>query len=273
VNELATEIKDFCHDQRIWLDKDMGQHYLLNQNVLDQIVSRAHISPDETVVEIGAGIGVLTRDLLKKTKHVIAIEVDKTIIPRLHMFLTLYGDGIKMPTVIHGDALKTQFPSVPYKIVANVPYHITSPLLRHAFFESSVAPTSLTLLIQREVAEKICDPKNASVLSIMVRMFGEPSMVCHVPPKDFLPPPKVDSSVIHIECFKTLPYSKQKIEEVMKLVKHAFSQKRKMIRNTLGSLPNGSELLAKANIAPTRRPQTIILDEWLKMAEYSSIET
>lgn len=262
---LEHEVKNFCRQHNLRLNTNLGQHYLVNQNVLDAILETANIHNNEHIVEIGPGIGILTRELLQQAKHVTAIELDERILPLLQNFTPH-----KNLTVIHGDALQTPLPNEPYKIVANIPYHITSPLLRHAFFESKTPPTSLTLLIQKEVAQKICDTKNSSVLSIMVRLFGTPSYICSVPPADFIPPPQVDSAVLHIESHPTLPYSKQTIDEVMKLVKLAFSQKRKMLRNTLGAHTEGMQLLQEAGIAPTRRPQTVHLDDWVTLANLRS---
>lgn len=259
--DLAQEIREFCRKYLLRLNTDLGQHFLTDQNILDQIIEAANIEKDDHIVEIGPGIGVLTRELLKKTENVTAIEIDDRLIPILETFVE---DKI---SAVQGNALKQTMPDHPYKIVANIPYHITSPLLRHVFLESEVIPTSMTLLIQREVAEKICSEKDAGLLTILVKLFGTPRIVTTVPPKAFLPPPKVDSAVIHIDCFEKPIADKETIEEIFRLTKIAFGQKRKMLRKTIGSLDGGMEMLEKAGIDGTRRPQTLSIEEWKKLAQ------
>lgn len=266
--DLKQEVQSFCRQHNLRLNTNLGQHYLINQNILDCIIDTAAIQEDDTVVEIGPGIGVLTREILQYTKNLITIEIDARIQPLLQAFLK-QSHCLTMPNMVLGDALRTPLPNTPYKIVANIPYHITSPLLRHAFLESSVAPTDLTLLIQREVAEKICDTKETSMISIVVQLFGTPTLITHVPPHDFIPAPQVDSSVIHIASHTHALPSMQIIDAVLRLSKIAFSQKRKMLRNTFGSLPYGLDLLRDCNIDAMRRPQTLRIDEWCVLAERS----
>lgn len=263
---LDSRIRHFCSEQGIRLNTDIGQHFLVDQSVLDAIMNAAHLTPDDRVVEIGPGIGVLTRELLQKTPHVTCIEIDPRFPPLIHAYIRRDNRNLPMPDIIQGNALDVPFPSEPYKIVANIPYHITSPLLRHAFLEGSRAPTSLTLLIQREVAEKICDDHDRGLLTIIVGLFGSPRIIRHVPPGSFLPPPKVDSSVLHIDCFPEPKADAQTIDQVMRIAKHAFAGKRKMLRNTMASLDGGTEALAKAGIDPTRRPQTLSVEEWIELA-------
>lgn len=268
--DLKQEVLNFCRTMNIRLNTDLGQHYLIDEFVLEEIIIAANVQPNDTVVEVGAGIGILTRELLRKTSHVTSIEIDSTIIPYLKIFLELSEGVTHKPTIIQDDALKVAMPSQAYKVVANIPYHITSPLLRHCFFSAGNPPSSMTLLIQKEVAEKICSKKESSVLQIMVQLFGTPEIVCHVPAKCFMPPPKVESSVIHIACFKEAKASLHTIDEILTLAKIAFSQKRKMLRNTLGSLPYGLALLEACNIAADRRPQTLTIQDWIALADARS---
>ena len=134
-------VTSFLKTHGIRLNTDLGQHFLINESVLDRIVEAANIQPKDTIVEIGAGIGILTRELVKKAQRVTAIEIDAKLIPLLKEFTA----NPTHLTIINGNALHISFPTEPYKIVANIPYHITSPLLRHAFLESSSPPQSLTL--------------------------------------------------------------------------------------------------------------------------------
>lgn len=226
------------------------------------IITTAALQSDDSVVEIGPGIGVLTKKLLEKARTVLAVELDARVIPLLHEFVGKHSNL----QVIHDNALRVCFPEEPYKIVANIPYHITSPLLRHAFMESKTTPVSMTLLIQREVAEKICDENDAGMLTVLVRLFGKPRIAALVPPSAFLPPPKVNSAVLHIECFAEPLVEPQVIEKIFTLTKLAFGQKRKMLRNTLGALPDGMEKLSQAHIDPKRRAQTLSIEEWIALA-------
>lgn len=233
--------------------------------VLDDIITAGDIKETDHIVEIGPGVGVLTRELLYNAGKVTAIEIDERMISLLKQF-TGYSSILH---IINEDALKVEFPDEPYKIIANIPYHITSPLLRHAMLESKVRPTSMTLLIQKEVADRICDKKSESLLSITVKLFGQPSKICNVPPKSFLPPPKVDSAVIHIECFTEPLTDAATIDLVLKYAKIGFSMKRKMLRNSFATFPGGLELLLAAGIDETRRPQTLSVDEWINVANAS----
>lgn len=245
------------------MNTDLGQHFLIDQYVLDAIIEAADIQENEHIVEIGPGIGVLTKELLHKAASVTAIELDE----RMTFPLRSYTDFNESLTVINENALQVPLPKKPYKVVANIPYHITSPLLRHMYLESEVPPTSATLLIQKEVADRICDTKDAGLLTIIVALFGKATKVVDAPPACFLPPPKVDSAVIHIQSYEKPIADEQTIEQVMKLAKIAFSQKRKMLRNTFGTFQGGLELLSAAKIDETRRPQTLSINEWLAIAE------
>lgn len=273
---LQDSVKRFCSGNHLKLNTDLGQHFLIDQDVLDAIIEAARITNEDQVVEIGPGIGVLTKELLKKTKNVTAIELDTRLIPLLYF----YTDP-ETPKVIQANALHTEMPDTPYKVVANIPYHITSPLLRHIFLparsersnrsggESKVQPTSLTLLIQREVAEKICDTESAGILTILVALFGTPRIVCKVPPSSFLPAPEVDSAVLQIDCYEKPKARRETIEEILKLTKIAFSQKRKMLRNSFATFPGGLELLSALGIDEKRRPETLTVDEWIALAHES----
>ena len=265
MTDFAATIGQFCKRHGLAMNTDLGQHFLIDPAVLDSIVAAAHIDANDTVLEIGSGIGILTLELVKRTEHVTTIEIDPRMIPLLRAYLEEHH-APHQPTVVRDNALQTAFPDTPYKIVANIPYHITSPLLRHAFLESKVAPLSLTLLMQREVAERICDSENAGLLTIIVGFFGTPRMIMRVPPASFLPPPAVDSAVLHIDCFEHPRANGAVFDRLLRLAKLAFSQKRKMLRNTFASLPGGLESLERAGIDPSRRPQTLTIDEWIDLA-------
>lgn len=266
MEQLAQGVARFCREHGLRMNTDLGQHFLVDQAVLDAILEAADVQRGEKVVEIGPGIGVLTKELMRRTPDVTAIEVDRRFIPLLEAYIRRGDPSLPLPEVIQGNALHVPLPTEPYKIVANIPYHITSPLLRHAFLEGSRQPVSLTLLIQREVAEKICDDHDRGLLTIITGLFGSPHIVAKVPPEAFLPPPAVDSAVLHIECFAGPKADAATLEKVFILTKHAFSQKRKMLRNTIPNLPGGETWLEQAGIDPQRRPQTLTVDEWIALA-------
>lgn len=248
------------------LNTDLGQHFLTDDGVLSDIISAANVRPGVRIVEIGAGLGILTRALLATGADVTAIEIDKRWIPFLTAYVASDDGALKRLRLIQGNALEFPFPNEPYAIVANIPYHITSPLLRHAFLESPRPPESLTLLIQREVAERICDTEDGNLLSLIVSLFGKPHQVRRVGASSFLPPPKVESAVLRIDCFATPRVDAATLDTVLHLAKHAFGQKRKMLRGSIGKLPGGAEKLHAVGIDPARRPQTLSTDEWIALA-------
>jgi len=261
---LTDEVRTFLKRHLVRLNTDAGQHFLIDEEVLADIVSAANLRATDRIVEIGPGIGVLTRELLKHAAHVTAIEIDGRLIPLLETFA--YGNAERVTrnklTIIHGNALHTPMPADNYKVVANIPYHITSPLLTHLLLESETIPESLTLLIQREVAENICAAGSESILAVLVKLFGKPTLVRLVPKESFLPPPEVDSAVLHIDIFKKQLVDLKTARRVLGLAKMAFSKRRKMLGNTIGHLPGAEAALKKANIDPKRRPQTLTTDEW-----------
>lgn len=261
--DLKAQIRQFCAQQNLKMNTDLGQHFLVDEAVLNAIVEAGDIQPTDHIVEVGPGVGVLTKHLLEKAAQVTAIELDKRMIFPLRTY-TDYNENLN---IINENALQVAMPTEPYKVIANIPYHITSPLLRHVFIESQVSPTSMTLLIQKEVADRICNPTDAGMLTIIVALFGKAHKVVNVPPKAFLPPPKVDSAVLHIDCYDTPLVDEATMEHVMKLTKIAFSMKRKMLSNSFGTFPGGLELLEAASIDPKRRPQTLSVDEWIALAQ------
>lgn len=263
---LRDRVLSFLQSHHVRLNTDLGQHFLVDEDVLETIVEASDIRPADHVVEIGPGIGVLTSELVMRAGAVTVIELDDRMIPLMRNFLPPENERTaKQFTVINGNALTVDFPETPYSIVANIPYHITSPLLRHAYLESKTAPRAMTLLIQREVAEKICDDDHAGILTIMVKLFGTPKVICKVPPSAFVPPPAVDSAVLRIVSHERPLVDRPTIDKILWLLKTCFAGKRKMLRNTLGKVDDG-ELLKNSGIDPTRRPETLRVNEWIELA-------
>lgn len=271
------ELIELLKKNGLYAQKRLGQNFLVNPQVLNKIVEAANLNKEDFVIEVGPGLGILTNELAQKSGQVQSIEVDQRLIPMLKNTLGHH----KNLEIILDDALKTKLPTKPYKLVANIPYYITSPLLNHFLQPThsddipaapqSLHPTLIVLLVQKEVAEKICaKPGDQSVLSLQVQIFGKPEIVQIVSSASFFPRPKVDSAIIKIE---TYPESLIKdTKTFFRLIHGCFAQKRKTLLNSLKSaLPISKEeitqLLEKAGIDPTRRPQTLTIEEWQKLCE------
>lgn len=242
--------------------KHLGQNFLINNDTLDTIIQSADIEPQDTVIEVGPGKGILTAALLKKAAKVISIEKDEDLISHLQQTFK-NNDNFEL---INADVLETIVPTEAYKVVANIPYYITSPILRH-FLQSKNPPQSLTLLVQLEVAEKICAKQgDHSILSLQVQLYGTPTIIAKVPPSHFAPSPKVNSAILHITTFEKTPYADPL--KILKLAKLGFSQKRKKLRNTLAkSLQLDVEKIEqKTGISFNLRPETLSLDDWNRLS-------
>lgn len=251
------DLKGILKKYKLWAKKRLGQHFLIDRSVLDTITDTAKLTPEDTVLEIGAGTGVLTRELLPRVKKVIAVEIDTDILPVLKETTHFFRDRLE---IRHEHVLNIQLPEEEYKVVANIPYNLTSPILRKTLVEAKHRPTSLTLLVQKEVAEKICNPKRRSILSLFVEAFGEARIIGNVPKGAFHPPPKVESAVLHIDVF---PDAKITIDPKLffALVKQGFNAPRKKLKNNLPL-----ELLEAAKIDPDQRAETLSLEEWERLA-------
>lgn len=236
--------------------KSLGQNFLKNPRVVEKILRTANLSGNELVIEVGPGFGILTEALLARAKKVIAIEKDHAL------FSSLRGrfSGRSNLTLIHADALKIPPPKEPYFLIANIPYSITSPLLDHFIRDHpDRLPIRAVLLVQKEVAAKICAvPPHMNVLALHVQTFGKPKIIATVSRHNFQPVPKVDSAILKIEFYKNVVVSKKYFE----LIHRGFSQKRKMLRSLLPP-----EFLAKTGIDPTRRAETLSIEEWEKLAQ------
>jgi len=253
-------------------DKSLGQNFLQDSFALEKIVAAAEINSTDTVLEIGPGLGSLTRYLAVSAKEVVAVELDLKMLQPLKAILTSYQNV----RVIQGDILKLAPDELvtkqDYVVVANIPYYITSAVIRH-LLESKNKPRRIVLTIQKEVAERICaQPGDMSLLALSVQVYGEPRIAARIPADAFFPSPKVDSAVLCVDIYPTPQIKTELLKTFFKLIKAGFSQKRKMLRNSLSaglhiSPTNAAELLTHANIDPQRRAETLSIEEWEILSE------
>lgn len=252
--------------------KSLGQNFLTDQSALDRVVAAAQIQPEDQVLEVGPGLGSLTRMLAAEAARVVAVELDAQMAAALEDILKPF-ENVEL---VCGDILEVDlsrfFPTSGYLVVANIPYYITSALLRH-LLEAPHPPARLVLTVQKEVAERICAaPGNLSILALSVQVYGQPEIAARIPAGAFYPPPKVDSAVVRVDLFPQPRLSPEKLELYFQLIKAGFSQKRKTLSNTLSGGMGWSKeqtrgLLEQTGIDPMRRAQTLNLDEWERLVE------
>jgi 16S rRNA (adenine1518-N6/adenine1519-N6)-dimethyltransferase len=253
-------------------DKSLGQNFLQDPFALEKIVAAAQIQTTDTVLEIGPGVGSLTRYLAASAKEVIAVELDRNLLAPLQAVLASYQNV----RVIQGDILELSLEDIIhtnlYLVVANIPYYITSALIRH-LLESNTKPRRIILTIQKEVAERICaKPGDMSLLALSVQIYGGPYIAARIPAEAFFPAPKVDSAVLCIDIYPVPQIKTELLNTFFNLIKAGFSQKRKTLRNSLSSglhiaSSAAEEMLAKANIDSKRRAETLSIEEWERLSE------
>ncbi len=247
--------------------KYLGQNFLFDPSILKRIVDVACITHDDTVVEIGPGYGNLTKMLASASKKVIAIELDYRLYEKLLHELREY----KNIEIIHADALKYNFEELEqFKVVANIPYYITTPII-FRLIEDRKNLKSMTLTIQKEVAQRIVarpNTKDYGVLSIVVQYYGNPELKFIIPKGAFRPVPKVDSAVIHIEMLSE-PIVKPKDESLFfRIIRTAFAQRRKTLSNALKSFSKDIKvILINAGIEPIRRAETLTIEDFVKISD------
>lgn len=253
-------------------DARLGQNFLIDEAALRRVVQAAGIRPDETVLEIGPGLGSLTRHLALASRSVVAVELDQRLLPVLSQVLKEYPNT----TIVAGDILNLNPASLigapDYLVVANIPYNITSALIRH-LLQAGHRPTRMILTVQREVAERICAAPGAmSLLALSVQLYGTPKIFAHIPAGAFYPAPKVDSSIVRVDLHPSPLLPPPSVEIFFRLAKAGFSQKRKMLRNALAAglhwqTDQADVLLHSAGILPQRRAETLSLQEWFALVE------
>lgn len=248
----------------------LGQNFLYDPSILKRIIQVAQLSREDVVVEIGPGPGRLTRMLAERVRKVIAIELDKMLFEELKTELADY----KNMEFIHGDALKYPYESLPeFKVVANIPYYITTPII-FRLLKARKNLRSMTFTVQKEVAERIAAApggRDYGVLSLMVQYYAEPRLKFIISKRSFRPMPRVDSAVLHIKILERPSVSVKDEEIFFKVIKTSFSQRRKMLSNSLKSLREDiRDRLIQAGIDPERRPETLGIEEFARLSDILS---
>jgi len=281
-------IKALLNRYLVYPSKGLGQNFLIDKSVLKKIIKAAELTKKDVILEIGPGIGNLTRELAHKAKRIIAVEKD----PKLARILKETLKEFKNIQIIQGDILKIQDTRYKiqdtYKIVANLPFYIAAPVFRKFLESCKVQPCTMTLMVQKEVAQRICAspakvfakqkfrramPPKMNLLAVSVQFYAEPEIISYVSKKSFWPEPKVDSAIL-----KITPSGKKSTivgilpEEFFRVVKAGFSQPRKMLINNLSAklrVKKGliREILQKNHINPAQRPETLTIKDWVQIAK------
>ena len=279
---LLAQTRNMLRQSGIRARKGLGQHFLVDGEVLGLIVSAAEIAPSDVVIEVGPGLGILTRELAERAGWVAAVELDDNLAASLEKTMA----GFNNVSIINRDILEVE-PSalleeerakmsmaitspLRYKVVANLPYYITSAVLRH-FLEASTKPDRMLVMVQKEVAEAIvAGSGRMSVLSISVQFYGKPAIAGVVPAHCFHPVPEVDSAILSVDLYPQPAVAVADIDGFFGLVRSGFTATRKQIANSLAQglgLPKAEvlSLLGKADIMPQRRAETLTLEEWARL--------
>ena len=260
--------------------KKFGQNFLIDTHVLDKIISAAEITKDDLVVEIGPGIGTMTQYLACAAREVVAIEIDKMLIPILQDTLSAY-DNV---TIINEDVLKVDLNKLaeeknggrPVKVVANLPYYITTPIIM-GLFENHVPLHSITIMVQKEVADRMRmgpGTKDYGALSLAVQYYAEPYLVANVPQNCFMPRPKIGSAVFKLTVHEKPPVTVRDEKLMFKLIRASFNQRRKTLANGLNNSPElhySKEQIAEAierlEVSPSVRGEALTLEQFAKLAD------
>ncbi len=259
--------------------KKFGQNFLIDTHVLDKIIRSAGITKDDFVLEIGPGIGTMTQYLCENAREVVAVEIDKNLIPILEDTLSEY-DNV---SVINEDILKVDLNKLaqeknggkPIKVVANLPYYITTPIIM-GLFESHVPVASITVMVQKEVADRMQEgpgSKEYGALSLAVQYYANPEIVANVPPNCFMPRPKVGSAVIRLTCHEEPPVQVEDENLMFRIIRASFNQRRKTLVNGLNNSPEISlpkeviaEAIAEMELSPSIRGEALSLEQFAQLS-------
>jgi 16S rRNA (adenine1518-N6/adenine1519-N6)-dimethyltransferase len=271
------EIRKTLRQSGLKARKKLGQHFLTDQSIVETIISAAELSPSDFVIEVGPGLGILTSELARRAGQVTAIELDTRLATQMKQKLFSFPNV----SIVNADILKVDLSEIlgdkaSYKVVANIPYYITSPILQY-FMEASLKPSLLVVMMQKEVGDAIvAGPGDMTMLAISMQVYSKPRVICYVPSQSFYPQPKVDSAIIR---FDMLPLPAVKVADIrsfLSFVKCGFRSPRKQLRNSLAQGLNRKptdiiSLLTESNIDPQRRPETLSIQEWQRLYEVATI--
>jgi 16S rRNA (adenine1518-N6/adenine1519-N6)-dimethyltransferase len=264
------ELRNFLYAHHIRPNKAFGQNFIVDHSILLRIVEAAEIHVDDQVLELGAGTGVLTRELAKHARRVVAVELEREMLSLLVKTTRNYTNvELLERNLLYVDPTEV-FGSEPYKLVANLPYYITAPTFRH-FLESANPPRLFVVMVQYEVAQRIvAGPGDMSLLGVSIQFFGRPSIIEYVSARAFYPAPKVDSAILRIDLKDEVPLTPGQRDSFFRLVQAGFSQRRKQVHNSLthGLHRKNVEVqagLLAANIDPSRRAETLSIEDWLRL--------
>ncbi len=264
------ELRNLLYAHNMRPNKSFGQNFLVDRAILRQIVDAARLDPGDEVLEVGAGTGVLTRELAKQARRVVAVEIERDMIALLRK-TTGHYQNVELVTrsLLDLDPCEV-FGQEHYKLVANLPFYITAPTFRH-FLESENPPHLLVVMVQFEVAQRIvAGPGDLSLLGVSIQFYGKPEIVARVPARAFYPAPKVDSAILRVEVNDRPPLTRKERDSFFRVVQAGFAEKRKQLHNALTHhLHRKNEeiraCLATANIDPSRRAETLSIEEWLRL--------
>jgi 16S rRNA (adenine1518-N6/adenine1519-N6)-dimethyltransferase len=272
--ETPIDVRRMLREAGLQPRKSLGQNFLLDERALAQVADCADIGPADTVLEIGAGLGSLTRHLAARAARVIAVELDTALIPLLQQNLASFpnvklvcGDILALPL----EKLLGRMASGGYKVAANIPYYITSAVIRR-IIESPVSPAVIVLTVQEEVASRICAlPGEMSLLALGVQYYGRPSICGKIPGQAFYPAPKVDSAIVKVDLRQAPVRDPEEADRLFRAARAGFSQKRKTLRNTLSAglrIPTAEaeRALLQAGVQPRRRAETLSVEEWITLS-------
>jgi 16S rRNA (adenine1518-N6/adenine1519-N6)-dimethyltransferase len=269
------DVRRLLRDAGLRPRKSLGQNFLIVESALERVAAAAAIRPQDTVLEIGAGVGSLTRHLAAAARHVAAIEIDPALIRILRSVLAPFPNV----AVIEGDILAQPVEQLVggieperFKVAANIPYYITSAVIRH-LVESAVRPGRIVLTVQKEVADRICAaPGKMSLLALSVQYYGRPSLAGRISADSFFPVPDVESAIVCVDLEGSPPRDPEISRRLFRIARAGFSQKRKMLRNTLSAglrlmAPQVTGILERAGVDSARRAETVTVEEWLRITE------
>jgi 16S rRNA (adenine1518-N6/adenine1519-N6)-dimethyltransferase len=279
---LLAQAKELLQEYQMHARKGLGQNFLVNSAILDKITKAANLSSSDLVIEVGPGLGVLTRQLIEQSGHVIAVEVDTRMVELLQNKIgtnpnlsLVSGDILEVDPL---DLIQQESPkfalTIPkpyqYKLVANLPYYITQPIIRR-FCEARLKPTIIVIMVQKEVAKNIvAKPGDLGILAISIQFFGKPQIVDIVPAGNFYPAPKVDSAILKIDMYPQPAVEVTSEANFFKTVRAGFCAARKQVANALSQgldipKPEVISLMQKAAVEPQKRAETLTLEEWARL--------